>query len=61
MNAPVVPGCGECVAKRSNRPRSVRKLLHQQVTGQVRWMVVVNGWRAGRDQLEIAAGSSVGY
>ena len=61
MNAPVVPVVANVVAEAVTDPDQIRKLLIEQVTGQVRWMSSVEwmGAQGVTEVWEIGAGKAL--
>ena len=61
MNAPVVPVVANVVAEAVTDPEQIRKLLIEQVTGQVRWMSSVEwmGAQGVTEVWEIGAGKAL--
>ena len=61
MNAPAVPVVANVVAEAVTDPKQIRKLLIEQVTGQVRWMSSVEwmGAQGVTEVWEIGAGKAL--
>ena len=61
MNAPAVPVVANVVAEAVTDPEQIRKLLIEQVTGQVRWMSSVEwmGAQGVTEVWEIGAGKAL--